>query len=182
MECAVRISQDNSSHESEWRSRAIGLMEKARDALAQAQDLNTITAIVRTAARTLVEADGATFVLKDGDKCYYVDEDAISLLWKGKRFPISECVSGWVMMNAIPTTIPDINKDDRILTAAYRSTFVKSLAMVPIRQSGPIGAIGTYWAVTRQATNAEIEILQELGQATSAALERLGLIDAMSSQ
>jgi len=176
MECAARINQDNSSNESEWRSHAIELMGKAREALSQAQDLSTITAIVRTAARTLVQADGATFVLKDGDKCYYVDEDAISMLWKGKRFPISNCVSGWVMMNAVPTTIPDIYKDDRVLTEAYRPTFVKSLAMVPIGQNGPIGAIGTYWAVTRQANDAEVAILQDLAQATSAALERLGLI------
>ena len=42
----------------------------------------------------LVGADGATFVLRDGDCCYYVDEDAISPLWKGQRFPLEACISG----------------------------------------------------------------------------------------
>ncbi len=50
--------------------------------LSLARDLATITEIVRTAARKLTQADGATFVLKDGDFCYYVDEDAIAPLWK----------------------------------------------------------------------------------------------------
>ncbi len=47
-----------------------------------------IVEIVRHAARVLTGADGATFILKDKDKCYYVDEDAIEPLWKGKRFPL----------------------------------------------------------------------------------------------
>ena len=44
--------------------------------------------IVRHAARQLVGADGATFVLRDGDKSFYADEDAIAPLWKGLRFPL----------------------------------------------------------------------------------------------
>ncbi len=46
-------------------------------------------AVVRHAARELTGADGATFVLRDADKCFYADEDAIAPLWKGQRFPMS---------------------------------------------------------------------------------------------
>ena len=49
-----------------------------------------VQAVVRVAARRLTGADGATFVLRDGDSCYYADEDAISPLWKGQRFPIDQ--------------------------------------------------------------------------------------------
>ena len=68
--------------------------------LSQAHDVDAIAAIVREAARDLTGADGATFVLRDGDQCYYADENAIGPLWKGKRFPIDACISGWVMRNA----------------------------------------------------------------------------------
>ena len=34
--------------------------------------------IVRSAARRLADAQGATFVLRDGPDCFYADEDAIS--------------------------------------------------------------------------------------------------------
>ena len=93
--------------------------------------------IVRKAARALTGADGATFVLRDNGHCYYADEDAIEPLWKGKRFPMGLCISGWVMLNCQPTTIEDIYSDPRIPADAYRPTFVKSLAMVPIRTRSP---------------------------------------------
>src|SRR5262249_13228681 len=67
--------------------------------LSLARDLPSIMAIVRRAARELVGADGATFVLRDGNQCHYADEDAISALWKGQRFPMENCVSGWAMTN-----------------------------------------------------------------------------------
>ena len=106
--------------------------------LSQAQRrLTPSPPIVREAARELTGADGATFVLRDGDQCYYADENAIGPLWKGKRFPIDACISGWVMRNGRPAMIEDIYGDTRISVDAYRSTFVKSLAMVPIRRDGP---------------------------------------------
>jgi hypothetical protein len=40
--------------------------------------------------------------IRDGDHCYYADENAISPLWKGRRFPLSACISGWVMLNKMP--------------------------------------------------------------------------------
>ena len=97
-------------------------------------------------ARELCGADGATFVLRDDDRCFYADEDAIAPLWKGKRFPMEACISGWVMIHREAVAIGDIYADARIPADAYRPTFVKSLAMVPIRTKAPIGAIGNYWA------------------------------------
>lgn len=72
---------------------------KAIQDLSAAHDLATIQRIVRVAARELTGADGATFVLKDGDQCFYADEDAISPLWKGRRFPLESCISGWSMIH-----------------------------------------------------------------------------------
>jgi signal transduction histidine kinase len=141
--------------------------------LSLVRTLPAIQQIVKRAARELVGADGATFVLRDGDKCYYADEDAISPLWKGQRFPLRTCISGWAMLNARPAVIPDIYVDPRIPIDAYRPTFVKSLVMTPIRVKAPIGAIGVYWAHHRQATEREIELLQGLANTTSVAMENV---------
>jgi len=116
-------------------------------------------------------------VLRDGDYCSYVDEDAISPLWRGARFPLEACISGWSMVNRQPAVIPDIYADPRIPHDAYRPTFVRSLVMVPIRTSDPIGAIGTYWAEHHEASEAEVRVLQSLAGATSVALENVGLLD-----
>lgn len=141
--------------------------------LSLVRSVGAVQEIVRRTARELVGADGATFVLRDGDKCHYADEDAISPLWKGQRFPMSACISGWAMLNARSVMIPDIYVDPRIPADAYRPTFVKSLAMVPIRIESPIGAIGVYWARSRQTTAEEIAVLQALANTTSVAMENV---------
>lgn len=143
--------------------------------LRAAGDLITVQQIVRTAARRLAHADGATFVLRDVDHCFYADEDAISPLWKGQRFPITNCISGWAMLNAQSVVIPDITQDDRIPIESYRPTFVKSLAMVPVGEEKPVAAIGAYWARHHSATAEELTALETLAAAAGEAIQRIGL-------
>ncbi len=143
--------------------------------LRAAGDLTTVQQIVRTEARRLAHADGATFVLRDVDHCFYADEDAISPLWKGQRFPITNCISGWAMLNAQSVVIPDITLDDRIPIESYRPTFVKSLAMVPVGEEKPVAAIGAYWARRHTATEEELTALETLAAAAGEAIQRIGL-------
>lgn len=141
--------------------------------LSFARDLATVQDIVRHAARSLSGADGATFVLRENGMCYYADEDAVAPLWKGMRFPMSACISGWSMINRRAAVIPDIYADARIPAEAYQPTFVKSLAMVPIRSLDPIGAIGVYWARRYEADPLQVRILQALADSTAVAMENV---------
>lgn len=141
--------------------------------LSLARDVDTVRDIVRTAARQLTGADGATFILREGECCSYVDEDAIGPLWKGKRFPMSACISGWSMLHRESVVLEDIYSDPRIPAEAYRPTFVKSLVMVPIRAASPIGAIGNYWATPHRAEPHEVKLLQALADSTAIALENV---------
>ncbi|MGE5184035.1 MAG: ATP-binding protein [Acidobacteriota bacterium] len=164
------------------RSGAVERLVKVVQELSLARDLATVMAIVRTAARQLTGADGATFVLRDHDRCYYADEDAIAPLWKGQRFPMSACVSGWAMLHREPVAIPDIYADTRVPSDAYRPTFVKSLVMVPIRSAEPVGAIGTYWATYHRASPEEIDLLATLANSTSIALENVQLYQELEQR
>ena len=139
--------------------------------LSLARDLASIMEIVRHEARSLVNADGASFVLKDGDLCFYAEEDAVGPLWKGQRFPLETCISGWTMLNHQAAAIEDIYFDARIPHESYRPTFVQSLDMTPIRTVAPVGAIGVYWAKRHRATAEEIELLQALADSTTIAIE-----------
>lgn len=147
--------------------------------LAFARTLPEIQVIVRSAARRLAAADGATFVLRDGECCYYADEDAIAPLWKGRRFPLQACISGWSMQHRRHVAIADIYADARIPHDAYRPTFVKSLAMVPIRTADPLGAIGVYWAAFRLASEEELTLLQALADSTAVAVENVRVYQAL---
>ncbi|WP_181952561.1 sensor domain-containing diguanylate cyclase [Vulcaniibacterium gelatinicum] len=141
--------------------------------LSLARDLDAVAAIVRRAAHELTGADGATFVLREGDQCFYKDEEAIAPLWKGQRFPMERCISGWAMQHRQAVVIEDIYSDERIPADAYRPTFVASLVMVPIRTLDPIGAIGNYWATPHRAGADEVAVLQALADSTSVALENV---------
>lgn len=176
-------SQINSTPaRSDWYMSAMEHLVGVVQEVSAARNLDAVMEIVRKAARELTGADGATFVLRDDDKCFYAEENAISPLWKGQRFPMKICISGWVMLNGQPVVIPDIYEDPRIPVDAYRPTFVKSLAMVPIRQTNPVGAIGNYWATKRQPTDEEIAVLQALAHVTSVAMENVALYDRLEEK
>ncbi|MGF7141537.1 PAS domain-containing sensor histidine kinase [Roseimarinus sediminis] len=143
--------------------------------LAAATALDTVQDIVAKSARKLIGADGATLVFRENDNCFYVNEDAIQPLWKGKKFPMHSCISGWVMENKKSVVIEDVFGDERIPKDVYRPTFVKSLAMVPINISEPIGAIGNYWKETYTPTEIEMQLLQTLADAAARAIENIQL-------
>ncbi|WP_438025612.1 ATP-binding protein [Sorangium sp. So ce233] len=141
----------------------------------RARDLQSILQITARAARELTGADGASFVLRDGELCHYAQEDAISSLWQGRRFPMSSCVSGWVMQNRSPAVVDDIALDPRVPIDVYRPTFVRSMAMVPIHARAPLGALGSYWGSARVITAHELTLLQALADGAALAMENLAL-------
>ncbi|MFB2896442.1 GGDEF domain-containing protein [Aerosakkonemataceae cyanobacterium BLCC-F50] len=171
--CVV-ISTDSADTTIE-HNRAMEQLILVVQELSLARNLEAIMAIVRVAARLLTGADGANFVLRDEEQCFYADEDSIAPLWKGQRFPMKTCLGGWVMNNRQPAIIADIYKDGRISEVAYQPTFVKSLAMVPIRKLDPIGAIGVYWAKLHQPTVQEVKFLQALADTAAVAIENVQL-------
>jgi PAS domain S-box-containing protein len=161
---------------SAWRVSAADAAEQLLEAvrrLSAARALGEVIEIVKRAARRMTGADGAAFVLREGEQCYYADEDAVEPLWKGRRFPLDVCVSGWAMRHRQPAVIPDVFADARVPQDAYRPTFVRSLALVPIRALSPVGALGIYWRERCAPTPEAVRWLQSLADATALAVEHL---------
>lgn len=156
--------------------KTLSVLLGAVQELSLVRTLEDVQKVVRVAARELAEADGATFVLRDGDRCFYADEDAIAPLWKGQKFPLEACISGWAMLNRQSVAIEDIYADERIPHEAYRPTFVKSLVMVPIRRVDPLGAIGMYWADHRSPGAGELAAAQALADSTAVAMEHVRVL------
>ncbi len=150
--------------------------------LSQARSMETITGLVTRAARKITGADGAIFVLREGDECVCADEDGVAPAKKGERFPIGSVLSGWVIRNGQAAVIEDVLEDERTAHAVYRSTFVRSVAMVPIRAADPIGAIGLYWARTRTADQGEVQFLAALADTAAVALENVRLYEDLDSR
>jgi GAF domain-containing protein len=152
---------------SRWR-----LLDAARDRIAATETLSGLIEVVRGTARAVCSADGVSFVLREGEACHYVEEDAIGPLWKGQRFPMSACISGWAMREGKTVTIRDVFADPRVPHDAYRRTFVKSLIMVPVRATSIVAAIGAYWGHTRDFSVQEIATVEALADAIGEAMQR----------
>jgi GAF domain-containing protein len=155
----------NRNFDSRWK-----LLEAAKDRIAVAETLDSLVEVVRSTARAVCSADGASFVLRDGDTCHYVEEDAIAPLWKGERFLMTACISGWCMLNAKTAAIPDVFADPRIPHDVYRKTFVKSLVMAPVSAEAPLAALGVYWRDRRNFSEREIATVEALAGAVGEAL------------
>jgi two-component system CheB/CheR fusion protein len=143
--------------------------------LSNCHELADIQTYVKIAARKIACADGATFILKEGDQCHYADEDAIAPLWKGCRFPATANIAGWAMRHQQSVVVEDVNDDARIQDGMYDATFVTSLAIVPIHSLDPIGAIGVYWSASHRPSEEVLKKLEALANMASVAMENAEL-------
>jgi two-component sensor histidine kinase len=164
------------------RSGSWQFLLDAIERLSLARSMDDVVGVVRDNARVLAGADGVCFVLRDGDLCHYVEENAIGPLWKGRKFPMTACISGWAMLNRATAVIPDIYQDARIPHDAYRPTFVQSLVMVPVRRTDPIAAIGVYWSFRHTPDADRILRIEALARATATAIENVGLYGSVIAE
>lgn len=137
--------------------------------LASDGSLDEVMAALSGGVRELLQADGATLALREGDLCYDAEGDAISPLWKRRRVPMNACVSGWCMSRRQPIAVADIQQDPRIPADAFRPNFVRGLAMAPVGRSEPVAALGAYWQEPHLVEPGDLHRLQALADATSAA-------------
>jgi diguanylate cyclase (GGDEF)-like protein len=161
-------------------SEALNALAETAQDLSHATTRQDVQRVVCRAARRLTAADDAILVLRDGDGCFRVDEDAVEPLWKGEPFPLDGSISGWSMLNGQPAAIEDVETDDRIPREAYRQTFVKSLLMVPIVARESLGAIGMSWARRHLPTEAEIALVRALAASAAVALEHVRMGEQLS--
>ncbi|MBB3356913.1 MULTISPECIES: hypothetical protein [unclassified Novosphingobium] len=115
------------------------LFEIARR-LARGRSYEQVIEVVRSAARSIIGAQGITFVRCEGDECAYIAEDAIEPLWEGQRFKLSQCVSGWVIENGEAAVIPDNYADDRVPQALGIGPVLNGRTQIFSRRRAPLAS------------------------------------------
>lgn len=151
---------------------AAGLV-RASCRLAIACSLADIVMILRETAREIAGSDGIAVVLREGDASFYAAEDAIEPLWRGRRFPLTTCISGRAMLDDETIVVPDIECDPRVPIALYRLTSMRRLVMVPIGSPEPVAALGAYWCASVIPDDGTVRRLEGLARHAAAALTRL---------
>lgn len=151
-------------------------LTKVAKLLAGACSIDELVAILAAHARSVLGSDGIAVILRDGDSCHYVAEDAIEPLWRGQRFPMTECVSGWAMLHNRSVIIPDIENDPRVPLDAYRRTSIRTLAMAPIGTPVPKAALGAYWCAFVEPDAGTMRRLDILAQLVGTAFTQLSTV------
>ncbi len=157
------------------------LVEVAR-AVSEVRDIPALGRIIADAARCILGADGATFVLREGDMGHVVEQSAVDPVWKGRRFPLGATITGSAILSARPVVISDLETDSRIPPEARTPDLVGSLLVVPIRQTSPIGAIAINWAQRHEPGDEDIVLLQALADVTSVAWENVRLFNDLQDK
>lgn len=147
--------------------------------LSLTKDLSSISSIALHYARSLTNADGATFVLKEQESCYFLDEAFVNPLWRRKKIPMKDCVCGVAIENGEPIRIKNLYADPRVHQDTYKGTEVKSVLVVPILPSKPIGAIASYWIREYSPSYDELNLLQALADISAICIERVKLYSEM---
>jgi PAS domain S-box-containing protein len=147
--------------------------------LSSARTLEHVISIIKKSARNLLGADGFTFILKENNQCHYIEEESIKPLWKGQKFPINGCLSGWVMLNRQITIIDDVASNPKTPADVYAHTFVKSLVITPVNMQDPVAALEFYWGRKYKPAEQEIELISTLADATARAIENVKLYNEL---
>lgn len=150
---------------------AVDLIVEAVQELSLARTVPEIHRVVTRTGRKLTGADGCGLVMVEDRFAFHVDEDGRGPGWRGRRIPLDSAVAGWCISEGHPVVIEDVRDDIRIPVAAYWSTPITAVAMVPVRSRDPIGAVAAYWSARHVPTGTELRQLQALADSASLALD-----------
>lgn len=157
-------------------------LSRVTEQLASAHTEADVVDVLRRSARAICRADGVAVILRDGETCRYVAEDAIGPLWTGESFAMDICISGWAMRHGQTAVIADIAVDDRVPQDLYRQSFVKSLVMAPVGFNVPSAALGIYWSTVGAPAPEAIKAVEQLARTASVALRNVALYDSLTSE
>jgi signal transduction histidine kinase len=141
---------------------------RALTGLWRARDLDEIAGTVCPAARQILDADGATLVLKDGDGCKVINEDTIAPLWPGERRLRH---GAWMIEQDEPLVIEDLHEDQGLSGQDFRDSYVRGLTVIPVRGERLQAALICSWAGPGFASVGQLAMLHRLAGATAAAIE-----------
>ncbi len=164
----IRVSDTMLNHR--WKT-----LFSVADRLARVRSIEDAMDVVRDGVRDIVGADALCFAQSEGDHCRFIAEDSIAPLWEGQAFLKSERIAGWVMQHDEAAIIPDIHADERVVPDQYSDSFVKSLAIMPVR-AGPVpAALAAYWGHSGKPDPASIQSLRMLASLLGAAIYNITL-------
>ncbi|HXY27596.1 MAG TPA: sensor domain-containing diguanylate cyclase [Acidimicrobiales bacterium] len=152
--------------------RALRGLVTALQALVCCQDEAEILRVLTTGARRLADAELAALARRDGDQCRFVAEDAVAPRWHNRRVALGTSASGRAILQGRTLVIADVDADPDA-GVFERGGIVRSLVVVPLRPTDPIGSIVVGWPEPHQATEGVARLLEALAESGAAAMANI---------
>jgi len=149
--------------------------------LSAAHTMEEIQKVAAASAKALLNCDGVTLMLREGDSYRAVSEDPILPLCGGKPFPLESWISAQSILDKQIAVVPDIMADTRVPHDLAKDTPIKSLVMVPVNPDDPFAALGYYWSTGFVPAANEIQLLQTLADAAAKAIQNIQLVDNLEN-
>ena len=148
--------------------------------LSGCNSIGEIAALLCDQGRKAVAADGVAFVLFEEGHANYIEESSVDIFLKGMRPPLDDCICGWCQRMNQTALVNDIHHDDRINPADFENSFVKSLAMIPIRsEDRPIGSVGFYFSEAGDFPDQRTPVMECLAAAATFAMRNVTLLSGV---
>ncbi|MCC5839963.1 MAG: GAF domain-containing protein [Opitutales bacterium] len=155
--------------------RAVFELIRVIQNLALVRNKEAVYPPVLRAARALTGADGASFIMREKGQFHHCEEDAIAPVLRGRSQSAEASPAGLVVNERRTVAIRDVRSPGenghRASVVAYAPTFVRGLALAPIRRDEPCGALALYWARPHRAMDHEKLLLETLADASAIAFE-----------
>lgn len=147
--------------------------------LANAKSQQELTALATAAARSILDADGATLTVREGEDCYVAGADGVTMECVGHRLKVSECGCGLVLLTGKPLIVADLHSDNRPHFDWLRDQPQKAFAIIPIGQGPVVGTLAAYWNRVHQVEPCELNVLTALASAACTSMENFRMVTSL---
>ncbi len=167
-------------------NQELAALNRAGQAMASTLDLDMVLGLVMKEITGLLDAEGASVLLQEGDELVFVaaaSPSSEALI--GMRLPVTAGIVGWVMQTGKAALVGEAHSDprfdDRVDAATGMTTH--SLLAVPLMVKGvPRGVIETVNKTGQAFDEHDLELLEGIARPAAIAIENARLFSALGRE
>jgi two-component system sensor histidine kinase HydH len=183
-QAAVALENVRLHAETQRRALQLAALNKASQVMSSTLDFQSVLSLVIEEARSLLNAEGASIMLRDpaGAELVFVaaaGPSADTLV--GTRVPINTGIAGWVLRERQSSLVDDAQNDPRFWNAIDRQTTLttRSLIAVPLKyKSSILGVIEAINQAGGRFDRQDVEMMEALASSAAIAIENARLYEA----
>jgi PAS domain S-box-containing protein len=167
-------------------NQELAALNRAGQAMTSTLDLDAVLGVVMKEVRDLMDAEGASVLLQEGDELVFVAAAGPrSDTLVGMRMPATAGIAGWVMQSGKTVLVGEARSDPRFYARVDAATGLttRSLLAVPLMVRGvPRGVIEATNKAGHTFNEHDLELLEGIASPAAIAIENARLFAAVDQE